>query len=132
MIGGRIDLGAGLFASSSMRDVPKRAPTSASSRSPSNCQDARATVRCRWARSRSQSGSVAGWPQDRKVLHAKLFELPQLAGEALQAIGEPCVRLARQKPPLRPVAAQPISCDSSSTTSALGFRSLARRAVRAR
>ncbi len=41
----------------------------------------------------------------------------------------PCVRLAEQKPPLRPEAAQPTVCASTRTTSRSGYRSRASSAV---
>ncbi len=44
-------------------------------------------------------------------------------------VASPCVRLAAQKPPLRPLAAQPIRSPSSRTTSRPGSRSLASSAV---
>ena len=51
------------------------------------------------------------------------------AGKRARPLASPWVRLAAQKPPLRPDAAHPMARPSSSTTSAAGSRSLASRAV---
>lgn len=51
------------------------------------------------------------------------------SGQRSSPLGRPWVREAAQNPPLRPEAAQPVSCPSISTTSRSGSRSLASSAV---
>ena len=51
------------------------------------------------------------------------------SGQRDRPFSRPCVRLASQNPPLRPDAAQPTVCASTSTTRASGSRRLASSAV---
>jgi len=64
-----------------------------------------------------------------EVLQAELLEELELSGKRCWTLAMPWVRLDSMNPPLRPLAAEPISPASISTTSRAGSRSLAMIAV---
>ena len=81
------------------------------------------------AGSRSRCRSARSMPRSRRGSRAEALEGLDLPGKRRSPFSRPWVRLAAQKPPLRPDAAQPMRSPSSSTTSRSGSRSLARIAV---
>ena len=84
----------------------------------------------RCARSRSRCRSAPRTPRSRRGSRARARSSDRISsGQRRRPFSRPCVRLASQKPPLRPDAAQPTRCASTTTTFAAGV-ALAWRAAR--
>jgi len=80
-------------------------------------------------KSQSMPWEATVWPISRRFSAPNRSSSGISAGNRSSPLPSPCVRLADQKPPLRPDAAQPTVRASSSTTSSDGSRSVASSAV---